>query len=216
MLFSQIGINMVSPNATLDVVAKKTDGSTAEGAIFPRLTGDQIKAADAQYSTAQKGALVYVTNPVTSTSPKTANVTIEGYYYFDGNLWQRLMKAPFYYQKFILTGSQDNVGNFNTNISASDYTVVVVNALFNKALVKNASQTPQPPLTSIMHPNVYALVNNGRWVLKADYSDMTTSDNTNGTWTIYTLIMNKGQVIQGQDITAADGNYTGSYSPPIP
>lgn len=87
---SQVGINNPLPKATLDVVAKNTNGSTAEGLIAPRLTGDQIKAADAQYNTAHKGTIVYATVAVTTASTKTSAITSEGYYYFDGNIWKGL------------------------------------------------------------------------------------------------------------------------------
>ncbi|MFV0531287.1 MAG: hypothetical protein ACK5MD_07585 [Flavobacteriales bacterium] len=85
LALGQAGINTDTPQATLDVVAKK-DGS-AEGVIAPRLTGDQIKAADAQYEADQKGVIVYATYPVTTASTKTVNITKEGYYYFDGSVW---------------------------------------------------------------------------------------------------------------------------------
>ncbi|UOU99890.1 hypothetical protein MUU74_08035 [Chryseobacterium daecheongense] len=88
--FSQVGINNQNPQATLDVTAKALDGSKPEGLIAPRLTGDQIKSGDTQYGSNQKGALVYATSAVTSTSPKTVNITNEGYYYFDGSIWQKL------------------------------------------------------------------------------------------------------------------------------
>ena len=71
------------PNATLDVVATKTDGTTAEGLIAPRLTGDQLKSADAIYDAAQNGTLVYATAAVGTASSKTINVKKPGYYYYD-------------------------------------------------------------------------------------------------------------------------------------
>lgn len=91
LIFAQVGINTPTPNATLDVVAKTTDGSKPEGIIAPRLTGDQIKLADSQYASNQKGALVYATAAVGTASTKTANITKAGYYYFDGALWQRII-----------------------------------------------------------------------------------------------------------------------------
>lgn len=91
--YSQVGVNTDTPKGTLDVTAKKTDGTTAEGFIAPRLTGDQIKAADAQYGTAQKGIIIYATAAVGTSSTKTANITSEGYYYFDGSLWQKVSGA---------------------------------------------------------------------------------------------------------------------------
>jgi len=91
--FAQVGINNQQPKATLDVSAKTTDGSKPEGIIAPRLTGNQIKAADSQYTTAQKGAIVYATAAVSGSTTKTANITTEGYYYFDGAVWQNFNKG---------------------------------------------------------------------------------------------------------------------------
>ncbi|WPO83400.1 hypothetical protein SD427_03400 [Chryseobacterium sp. JJR-5R] len=89
-VYSQVGINTQTPRATLDVIAKNTNGTTPEGLIPPRLTGNQVQAADAQYGANQRGAIIYVTAPVTTSSTKTANVTSEGYYYFNGSLWQNI------------------------------------------------------------------------------------------------------------------------------
>lgn len=90
MGFSQVGINTENPGATLDVVAKTNDGSKAEGMIIPRLTGDQIKAANSRYGAAQKGTLIYATQAASPSNPpdKTQNIITEGYYYFDGTLWR--------------------------------------------------------------------------------------------------------------------------------
>ena len=89
-VYSQVGINTQAPKATLDIIAKNTNGTTAEGMIAPRLTGNQIQSADALYGADQRGAIVYITAPVTSSSTKTANITSEGYYYFNGSLWQNM------------------------------------------------------------------------------------------------------------------------------
>ncbi|MDP9956561.1 putative coiled-coil protein SlyX [Epilithonimonas hungarica] len=87
LAFSQVGINTETPQATLDVAIKATGASLPEGIIAPRLTGDEIKSRDTLYDTPQKGAIVYATAPVGTASTKTANITAEGYYYFDGSVW---------------------------------------------------------------------------------------------------------------------------------
>jgi len=87
--FAQVGINNTDPKASLDVKATATDGSKPEGIIAPRLTGNQIKAADLKYGTDQKGAIVYATAAVTGATAKTINITTEGYYYFNGSIWQK-------------------------------------------------------------------------------------------------------------------------------
>jgi hypothetical protein len=90
LAFSQIGVNTPTPAATFDVFAKKTDGTTSEGIIAPRLSGDQIKSADARYTAPQTGTFVYATNAVNGATAKTVKITAPGYYYFDGRIWQKM------------------------------------------------------------------------------------------------------------------------------
>lgn len=94
LFFAQVGINTPTPQATFDVVAKKTDGTTSEGIIAPRLTGNQIKSADAQYDSPQTGTLVYAMDAVNGATTKTVNITTAGYYYFDGKIWQKMGNNP--------------------------------------------------------------------------------------------------------------------------
>lgn len=89
-MYAQVGINNQNPKATLDVAAKMTDGSTPEGMMAPRLTGDQIRSGNAQYGPDQKGIIIYATAAVSSPDTKTANITAEGYYYFNGSVWQKM------------------------------------------------------------------------------------------------------------------------------
>ncbi|MEY8760566.1 hypothetical protein [Chryseobacterium tongliaoense] len=84
-LFSQIGINTDTPRSTLDVVGKATDTSSLDGITAPRLTGDQLRAKT--YTTAQTGALVYVTSADTAPAGQTIDVITTGYYYFNGTRW---------------------------------------------------------------------------------------------------------------------------------
>ena len=93
---AQVGINTDRPLATLDILPTKTDGSTAEGLIPPRLTGTQIKSADDQYLQEQKGTIVYATTAVSQATTKTVNITSAGLYYFDGNIWQKLANPTTY------------------------------------------------------------------------------------------------------------------------
>ncbi|MDR6514713.1 hypothetical protein [Chryseobacterium camelliae] len=85
---AQVGINTTSPRTTLDVAPKNTDGTTAEGVIAPRLTGNQLSAADSKYTAAHAGVIVYVTSVPSPVTAKTANITAPGYYYFDGSVWR--------------------------------------------------------------------------------------------------------------------------------
>ncbi len=83
--FSQVGVNTDNPQATLDVVGT-VDNSTLDGIIAPRFTGDEL--ALKPYTTAQTGALVYVTEPATNLTGQVVNAANPGYYYFDGSVWQ--------------------------------------------------------------------------------------------------------------------------------
>lgn len=90
-LFSQVGINNISPKATLDITPKTTDGSKPEGILIPQLDGNSLKTS--AYDTPQKGIIVYAKSPASPTDPKTVNITAEGYYYFDGSVWQKMTGA---------------------------------------------------------------------------------------------------------------------------
>ncbi|MEA1849116.1 MULTISPECIES: hypothetical protein [Chryseobacterium] len=89
-IFAQVGINNNTPKATLDITAQTTNGSKPEGLLIPRLTGDQIKAGDAQYGTAQAGTIVFATSAASPTTTKTSKITEAGFYYFTGSVWERI------------------------------------------------------------------------------------------------------------------------------
>ncbi|MFP3813620.1 hypothetical protein, partial [Bacillus sp. SIMBA_005] len=65
LTYAQVGINTITPKATLDVTSKNIDGTSPEGIIPPRLTGDALFAAIASnsYNVEQNGAIVYITTP---------------------------------------------------------------------------------------------------------------------------------------------------------
>ncbi|KMQ64364.1 hypothetical protein ACM46_08725 [Chryseobacterium angstadtii] len=91
--YAQIGINTAVPIASLDIVAKRNDGSTAEGVLPPRLSGDEIKAGDPQYTENHAGTVIYASAAVRLPSPKTVNITSAGLYYYDGKMWQRMLQG---------------------------------------------------------------------------------------------------------------------------
>jgi hypothetical protein len=72
------------PAATLDVVVADPDGTSAEGIIAPRLSGEELTERNGAYGEAQDGSIVYVTDaPTAVTLGKTETITAKGYYYFD-------------------------------------------------------------------------------------------------------------------------------------
>lgn len=99
LVFAQtgnVGINTVTPATTLDVVGQPQTAAILDGVIAPRLNGDQLNAKS--YTTAQKGALVYVNASASSDKQigQTINVNSPGYYYFDGNIWQQISSGANY------------------------------------------------------------------------------------------------------------------------
>ncbi|KMQ62014.1 hypothetical protein ACM40_06775 [Chryseobacterium sp. BLS98] len=124
MAYSQVGINNISPKSTLDITAKTTDGSSPEGIIAPRLTGDQIKAGDTKYTTAQIGAIVYATSAVGASTPKTINITAAGYYYFDGLVWQKISTGYITVAKNVTT---EQTGSY-TALSTDDIILLAPSA----------------------------------------------------------------------------------------
>ena len=324
LVFAQVGINNTSPKATLDVTAKTTNGSTPEGVIAPRLTGDQIKAADTQYGSNQTGTLVYATAAVSSSTAKTVNITAAGYYYFDGTIWQKVINSsttpvysanngltmsgnniklggtlteattisgvtatnklavtatgtdainfdnntfsvdatndrigvgtnspaqkldvngklrigtvsstsssavstlvrddstgevmvagtstntkPFNYVKYVISNvNKDWISDFNTNISTTNYTVVVVGSSFSEQFLTSTNANTYNPV------NVNAFISGGTWRLTADYSGGGSTNN--GTWTIYCLVLNNSQVKSLSDVTANLGGTTAGSAP---
>ncbi len=84
-----------SPKATLDVVASNTDGTTPEGIIAPRLTLAQLNAKQSQYTAAQAGAFVYITDISGATvADYSDDITCIGYAYFDGTKWMMDCETP--------------------------------------------------------------------------------------------------------------------------
>lgn len=84
---AQVGINTNQGQATLDVVGFPSNASKLDGIIAPRLTGAQLRAKS--YTSAQSGAMVYVTAADSNPAGQTVNVNAPGYYYFDGAVWLR-------------------------------------------------------------------------------------------------------------------------------
>ncbi|NDW10277.1 hypothetical protein D0T56_11495 [Dysgonomonas sp. 520] len=115
--YGQVGINTETPGATMHITPTKTDGTTAEGIIAPNLTRAQLIGKDAQYSTAQRGSIVYVTSLTGTTTTKTAKVTSVGYYYFDGSLWQPFISSlPASTEPWYVQGSTTQATSNTQNI----------------------------------------------------------------------------------------------------
>ncbi len=92
-VWSQVGIDTVTPQATFDVFAKNVTPASKEGIIAPRLTKTQLASKTVgTYATPQTGTLVYVSDVSAppSNAPSllaTSSITSVGYHYFTGTVW---------------------------------------------------------------------------------------------------------------------------------
>lgn len=102
---AQVGINIAQPQATFDIVGSPSNTSKFDGVIAPRITGIQLKAKN--YTTAQTGAIIYVTSVEAAPTGQTVDVVSPGYYYFDGTKWGSL------------SGSWRTVGNAGTTATSA-------------------------------------------------------------------------------------------------
>lgn len=90
---AQVGINTITPKATLDVEGKPTVTTELDGILPPRITGNQLQAKT--YTSAQNGVLVFVTTAASSPSGQTINVKSTGIYFFNAvlNQWVPLSSS---------------------------------------------------------------------------------------------------------------------------
>ncbi|WP_300488372.1 hypothetical protein [Flavobacterium sp.] len=79
---------------------------------------------------------------------------------------------------------KDWIKNFNTKISATDYTLVVVGSSFDINLKPAAGG-------DYNSCNIYAFEQGDTWRISADYHDGTTYNGANGSWKVYCLAINK-------------------------
>ncbi|CAA7388617.1 fibrobacter succinogenes major paralogous domain-containing protein [Chryseobacterium fistulae] len=145
--FGQVGINNPTPKATLEITAKKIDGSAPEGIVTPRLPGNALFASIALgiYGNDQNGAIVYVTVPADNNKQvgQTIQVNSRGYYYFDAdqNEWLKL-------------GSSSNIYNSDGTLSSTRHVTMNGNNLtFVGGRLGMGTNSPDPSaildLTSI-------------------------------------------------------------------
>lgn len=113
---AQVGINTGSPQATLDVTGTPETASKLDGIIAPRLTGAQLKAKN--YTSAQTGALVFVTAAEAAPSGQTVDVLSPGYYFFDGTKWNGLSTN---WNTIGNTGTTATASTLGTDITKGNY-----------------------------------------------------------------------------------------------
>lgn len=88
--FGQVGINTTTPNTTLQIDRKAT-GSSVEGLIIPRLSGDEIFNMPIS-GVGLESNLVYAISPASIVNQVGIGINLKnkGFFYWDGNLWVTL------------------------------------------------------------------------------------------------------------------------------
>jgi hypothetical protein len=90
-LYAQVGIGTTDPKSTLDINGNPTLATETDGLLPPRILRSQL-INKIGYGTDQIGVIIYVTDLSGTNNAQTINVTEIGFYYFDGNVWQKLNK----------------------------------------------------------------------------------------------------------------------------
>lgn len=124
-IYAQVGINTTSPLVGLHVTPLSTDGSTTDGIIAPNLTRAQLITKDNRYTTAHKGAFVFITDIDGTATPKTENITTSGYYYFDGTVWKHF---------------NDKLQNADNGLSVNNATVGLGGSLVRPTTINTNAQ----------------------------------------------------------------------------
>ncbi|RLZ09213.1 hypothetical protein [Faecalibacter macacae] len=143
-VFAQVGIGTDTPQAALDIIGQGDDNNVIDGVIAPRITGIQLRAKNDLYTTAQNGAIVYVTEADSAPAGKTVKVTSPGYFYYshpEGDniegIWERMDSSSkfFYMPSVALPTRIDDAritdgNNTNFTVTQGDQTIFTVD-LYN-------------------------------------------------------------------------------------
>ncbi|NIF06551.1 hypothetical protein F3J23_13970 [Chryseobacterium sp. Tr-659] len=111
-VYAQVGINTITPKATLDIEGNPSDISKIDGLIVPRLTRAELTTkGDSLYGNPQNGSLIYITNVSGGNNlSQRVNITATGYYYFDSNInqWKNITGGPWNMVTSIIPASANN------------------------------------------------------------------------------------------------------------
>lgn len=126
LIFSQVGIGTSNPIVQLEIASDRTD--VASGILIPRLSFTALKFKGVLYDQRQEGTLLYITGPFddTGTVDDTyKNITKEGFYYFDGNIWVNIANIDGSLSNTVTHNLYNNDGVLSDNrtLYGEDYTL---------------------------------------------------------------------------------------------
>ncbi|PWN57943.1 hypothetical protein C1634_025155, partial [Chryseobacterium viscerum] len=143
----RLGVGTVSPKVTLDVAARATDGSAAEGLKVPMLTGNALYAAatNGKYTSSQDGAIVHVTTAadLSKRTGQTEYIDSSGLYYFNvvegtSGKWIKLGSGTTTASVMVDCNANAFVGNYSKGIammSSNKFSVTITNNTFSTASI---------------------------------------------------------------------------------
>jgi len=108
--YGQVGVNISTPQSTLDIRAVSPTGTSAkaDGILIPRV--DRQRAQN--MASVERSTIIYVNNYTTGTQTgKAQNIDNTGFYHYNGSQWEKL----FYTDKSALTG------NIKYSVRATDH-----------------------------------------------------------------------------------------------
>ncbi|GEN74387.1 hypothetical protein [Chryseobacterium hagamense] len=140
----RVGINTSTPKTTLDIAANLGTGD-ADGFQAPRLTRAQLTAkGNSVYGADQAGTIIYISDIAGGDAvSQRANITATGYYFFDGNLWQKVgAGSDLYKDNGTLTSNRTvsqgtNTMAFTSSATSGTSHFTVDNSTFNVDAVNN-------------------------------------------------------------------------------
>ncbi len=143
---NRVGINITTPQTTLDVTAPN-DNSHIAGIQAPRLTREELTAkGDSLYGEDQKGTLIYITDVSGGNATgQRVVVTEPGYYYFDGSLWQRAVSTAEYTNLYIKDGTLTE----NRTVTQGDKTLTFIGTATGGSIFHNTTGTATAPKAAL-------------------------------------------------------------------
>lgn len=165
----RVGINTNTPQTTLDVTAPN-DNKHIAGIQAPRLTRAELTAkGNSLYGEKQKGTLIYITDVSGGNATgQRVVVTEPGYYYFDGNLWQRAISTAEYTNLYIKDGTLTG----NRTMNQENKTLTFTGTATGGTVFKNTSGTAATQKAALQ------IIDGGQMEGKV----LTSDENGNATW----------------------------------
>jgi hypothetical protein len=108
--YSQIGINTATPQSTLDINAKNPTGTTTDtdGILIPRV--DRQRAQN--MNIVEISTIIYINDYATgSQTGKALNIDTNGFYYYNGSVWEKINKTLLSYP----------IGSITQSFKSADY-----------------------------------------------------------------------------------------------